>query len=81
MALAKMGPAKYFQSHEKINAAVQSNIKRLQLHPAYSYEDFVRGLHISPAGGTKYRAGYLLRLIDDIEETLRAQAALCPDPR
>ena len=41
---------------------------RLQLHPAYSYEDFVRGLHVSESGATEYRAGYLLNLIDDIEQ-------------
>ncbi len=46
---------------------------RLQLHPAYSYEDFIRALHISNGGGTEYRAGYLPQLIDDIERQPRAE--------
>ncbi|TLS78272.1 AAA family ATPase [Mariprofundus erugo] len=70
-ALSSMGPARYFQSQAEIENAFVSNIHRLQLHPAYSYEDFVRGLHISPDGSTEYRPGYLLRLIDKINEQPR----------
>lgn len=66
-----MGPARYFQSQTAIEGAVRTNIHRLQLHPAYSYEDFVRGLHISANGGTEYRPGYLLRLIDAINQEPR----------
>lgn len=67
-ALNAMGPARYFQSQAVIEKALESNIHRLQLHPAYSYEDFVRGLHISAEGATEYRPGYLLRLIDAINQ-------------
>lgn len=67
-ALEKMGPTRYFQSQTAIEASIQKNVHRLQLHPAYSYEDFIRALHISNVGGTEYRAGYLPRLIDDIEQ-------------
>ena len=67
-ALVTMGPARYFQSQSAIENALKSNIHRLQLHPAYSYEDFVRGLHISANGATEYRPGYLLRLIDAINK-------------
>lgn len=67
-ALVTMGPARYFQSQPAIENALKSNIHRLQLHPAYSYEDFVRGLHISANGATEYRPGYLLRLIDAINQ-------------
>ncbi|MCT0225589.1 AAA family ATPase [Synechococcus sp. CS-1328] len=70
-ALAKMGPARYFQSQPEIEAAIKKNVHRLQLHPSYSYEDFVRGLHISDTGATEYRAGYLPRLIEDIERQPR----------
>lgn len=70
-ALSQMGPARYFQSQGLIADAIQSNVHRLQLHPAYSYEDFIRALHISDAGGTEYRAGYLPRLIEEIEKTPR----------
>lgn len=46
-------------------------IHHLQLHPAYSYEDIVRGLHISANGATEYRPGYLVRLIDSINKEPR----------
>jgi 5-methylcytosine-specific restriction enzyme B len=72
-ALSQMGPARYFQSQAVIDVAIQDNVHRLQLHPAYSYEDFIRALHISNGGGTEYRAGYLPRLIDDIGKTPRAE--------
>ena len=70
-ALVSMGPARYFQSQPDIENALKTNIHRLQLHPAYSYEDFVRGLHISANGATEYRPGYLLRLIDSINKEPR----------
>jgi 5-methylcytosine-specific restriction enzyme B len=66
-ALLKMGPARYFQSQPQVDAAMVTNVHRLQLHPAYSYEDFVRALHISSDGSTEYRIGYLPRLIENIE--------------
>lgn len=73
-ALDAWGAAKYFQSQsqEFINAALTKNILRLQLHPAYSYEDFIRGLHISEVGKTEYRPGILLTLIDEINKEPRA---------
>jgi 5-methylcytosine-specific restriction protein B len=72
-ALSQMGPARYFQSQAVIDAAIQDNVHRLQLHPAYSYEDFIRALHIANTGGTEYRAGYLPRLIEEIEKKPRAE--------
>jgi 5-methylcytosine-specific restriction enzyme B len=71
-ALRQMGPARYFQSQSVVAAAIQNNVHRLQLHPAYSYEDFIRALHISNGGGTEYRAGYLPRLIEEIEKKPRS---------
>ena len=72
-ALSQMGPARYFQAQEAVAAAIKENIRRLQLHPAYSYEDFIRALHLSNAGGTEYRPGYLPQLIEDIERQPRAE--------
>jgi 5-methylcytosine-specific restriction enzyme B len=66
-ALLKYGPARYFKQQEQIDEAARTRVHRLQLHPAYSYEDFVRGLHITENGGTEYRPGYLPRLIEQIE--------------
>ncbi|MBE0586577.1 MAG: AAA family ATPase [Hydrogenophaga sp.] len=71
-ALSQMGPARYFQSQSVVAAAILDNVHRLQLHPAYSYEDFIRALHISNGGGTEYRTGYLPRLIEDIEKKPRS---------
>ena len=71
-ALSQMGPARYFQSQPAVAAAIKDNVHRLQLHPAYSYEDFIRALHISDGGGTEYRTGYLPQLIEDIERQPRA---------
>lgn len=70
-ALSEMGPARYFQSQEVVAEAIRNNVHRLQLHPAYSYEDFIRALHIAHGGGTEYRAGYLPKLIEDIERRPR----------
>jgi 5-methylcytosine-specific restriction protein B len=72
-ALKQMGPARYFQSQDKVAAAIKENVHRLQLHPAYSYEDFIRALHISNGGGTEYRMGYLPQLIEDIERKPHAE--------
>lgn len=72
-ALAQMGPARYFQSQPEVAAAIKSNVHRLQLHPAYSYEDFIRALHISDKGGTEYRVGYLPKLIEEIERKPRGE--------
>lgn len=70
-ALSQMGAGLYFQSQPKIASAINSNVHRLQLHPAYSYEDFIRALHIAKDGGTEYRAGYLPKLIEEIERQPR----------
>ena len=48
-----------------LTQALNNNIHRLQLHPAYSYEDFVRGLQFED-GNTSYKKGYLLRLLDSM---------------
>lgn len=45
---------------------IATRIHRLQLHPAYGYEDFVRGLHIDGNGATEYRLGYLPRLVESM---------------
>jgi len=50
----------------KLKQALNNNIHRLQLHPAYSYEDFIRGLQIK-GGDTVYANGYLLRLLEKMK--------------
>ena len=66
--LAKLGPHGYFGKARDggIDRAIAARIHRLQLHPAYGYEDFVRGLHIDGNGATEYRLGYLPRLAESM---------------
>lgn len=52
---------------ERLTKALKSNIHQLQLHPAYSYEDFVRGLQFID-GNTVYKDGYLLELLENMME-------------
>ena len=54
------------EGQEKLLKALSNNIHCLQLHPAYSYEDFIRGLQFED-GNTSYKKGYLLKLLSDME--------------
>lgn len=64
-ALNLWGPVEYFQKQRRIDELLASHVHRLQLHPAYSYEEFIRGLRLRD-GNVAYEDGYLLRLIADI---------------
>lgn len=74
-ALRRWGPVHYLQNEERVKELLDHQIRRLQLHQAYSYEDFVRGLRLT-ADGTEPHDGYLLRLVSEIEEDRTS----CPDP-
>ena len=65
-ALRELGAGQYFQQQKMIEEAFSSNIHPLQLHPSYSYEDFIRGLHIGAGGKTEYRAGFFTRLCESV---------------
>jgi 5-methylcytosine-specific restriction enzyme B len=54
------------EGKEKLLKALSGNIHLLQLHPAYSYEDFIRGLQFED-GNTLYKKGYLLKLLSGME--------------
>lgn len=64
--LKKYGPKVYFEKAKNgdIEKEIHNRIHRLQLHPAYGYEDFIRGLHIDGNGATEYRLGYLPKLVE-----------------
>jgi 5-methylcytosine-specific restriction protein B len=66
--LSKLGPSAYFEKTKDgvIDREILARVRRLQLHPAYGYEDFIRGLHIASNGATEYRLGYLPRLVDEM---------------
>jgi len=50
---------------------LDGHIVRQQLHPAYSYEDFVAGLRITKDGGTAYEEGLLLRFVGQMATAAR----------
>lgn len=57
------GPAKFFANADEIEELVNTRTHRVQFHPGYGYEDFIRGLQIGDGGRTEYRDGVLLDLI------------------
>lgn len=65
-AMRRFGPAAYLERQAEVEAAVAGQVRRLQLHPAYSYEEFVRGQRLS-GGGVRYEDGYLLRLVAEMD--------------
>lgn len=64
-ALREWGPVTYFQRQDRVGELIASRVHRLQLHPAYSYEEFIRG-RLLRNGDVVYEDGYLLKLIDEI---------------
>ncbi len=66
------------EGKEKIDQALANNIHSLQLHPAYSYEDFIIGLQIKD-GDTQTKKGYLLQLLDEMKKEPDTPYALILD--
>lgn len=59
------GVAEYFKRRDEANLLIESRVSRVQFHPGYSYEDFIRGLQLVDGGRTEYRNGALLNIIDE----------------
>jgi len=77
-ALKLWGPVAYFREQDRLEELLQAHVHRLQLHPAYSYEEFIRGLRLQ-SGNVTYEKGYLLRLVDEIDaESVRDNEAPLP---
>jgi len=70
-AMRQWGPVAYFERQDELEQIVESHVRRLQLHPAYSYEEFIRGLRLRE-GKTVYEDGYLLRLVEEINKETAA---------
>lgn len=66
--LEKYGAKNYFQNMSKVSSEIERRTHRLQLHPAYGYEDFMRGLRITSSGATEYQHGYLPQLVKTISQ-------------
>jgi 5-methylcytosine-specific restriction enzyme B len=66
--LKQWGPHRFFSTPEaKLSEVVATRTHRVQFHPGYGYEDFVRGLQIASNGQTEYRDGVLLRMVEDMK--------------
>jgi 5-methylcytosine-specific restriction protein B len=65
-ALKRWGAAKYFQEQTRITKLVKDGVHTVQLHPAFSYEDFIQGIHFS-GGTTKYRPGVLRQILRQMD--------------
>ena len=78
-ALQRWGPVPYLRDVARIDETITTQVRRLQLHQAYSYEDFVRGLRMSN-DGTVPVDGYLLQLISDINASREEAGERAPLP-
>jgi 5-methylcytosine-specific restriction protein B len=66
-ALRKWGSNRFFAQQDKVEEQTLARTHWLQLHSAYGYEDFIRGLRLNAEGGTEYVEGFLPRLVAEIE--------------
>ena len=73
-ALRAWGAKAYFDATDRIEQLAHDRVDWLQLHPAYSYEDFVRGMRIVN-GDTVYEPGALLSRVS----TLATEAVEHPE--
>lgn len=74
-AMRRWEPVYYFEHENRVKELLCEQIERRQLHPAYSYEDFIAGLRLED-NSTVPTKGHLLLLIDRINESRRNS----PDP-
>jgi 5-methylcytosine-specific restriction protein B len=66
-ALVRWKAPGFLQNLGLIEDLADNQIRRLQLHQGYSYEDFIRGMRLGPDGATVPQDGYLLQLVDKLE--------------
>jgi 5-methylcytosine-specific restriction protein B len=68
------GPAKFFEDNTKVAKLCKERVMRVQFHPGYGYEEFVRGLQLGEGGKTEYRDGVLLEIIQKMENESKSDA-------
>ena len=74
-ALRRWTPVYYFEHQDRVKELLGEQIERRQLHPAYSYEDFIAGLRLVD-NSTVPEPGHLLQFIDRINKSRENS----PDP-
>lgn len=67
--LKKWGVAEFFNKQDEVSKILNTRIRRVQFHPGYSYEDFIRGLHLVAGGATEYKDGLLLQIKKEIDQS------------
>jgi 5-methylcytosine-specific restriction protein B len=72
-ALLRWKAPGFLLNQAPIQEAADRQIRRLQLHQGYSYEDFIWGMRVAEGGATVPQEGYLLKLVDEIEASRREQ--------
>jgi 5-methylcytosine-specific restriction protein B len=66
-ALVRWKAADFLRHRQLIEELADRQIRRLQLHQNYSYEDFIWGMRVGSDGATVPQEGYLLKLVAEIE--------------
>jgi 5-methylcytosine-specific restriction protein B len=65
-ALVRWKAAEFLRQSPLIEELADRQIRRLQLHQGFSYEDFVWGMRVAEGGATVPQDGYLLKLVSEI---------------
>lgn len=60
------GAGEFFKKQEDVNKLVEQRIRRVQFHPGYGYEDFIRGMQLEQ-NRTIYKNGVFLQVLEEIE--------------
>lgn len=79
-AMERWTPTVYLQNEPAVKRLVDEQVQRRQLHPAYTYEDFIGGLRLTEGGGTEPVKGHLLKLVDRIHKRQAEPSELAPLP-
>jgi 5-methylcytosine-specific restriction enzyme B len=66
-ALDRWQPRAFFERQAEIDRLVDENLFWVQLHPAYGYEEFIRGLRLE-GDETRYRPGLLPHIVAHLEQ-------------
>jgi len=70
------GVKKFLEANDEVEALCDDRVRRVQFHPGYGYEEFIRGLQLGKNGETEYRNGVLLDVLDRIESDDQDQKGL-----